>query len=479
MDLAFDPWSLGFRPYTPAVSPSFRFHLTAATVAILALAGLAGTLILLPDLRPAEPSAADLLPAEATVVYAELGDGALLPAAQAFLPALRIVPSAADAVALAVVRRNGITDWLLFRRAPEGSTDPFVVTASRTDALNLLRSGTPLSADRAFYPLLPRDGAIRIVARTGELPQADATLAHWFSLPGPIGLSLDTDRARLSLPPAQASGTSPVLSPIPGVSLGIAGADLRALLSSAAVSGRAPLPLLARALASGQALDAFGPEVGIDADLSPLAAGPAALYVASGSGRVSMAFDGEAPTRAMADALALRLETSLTSASPAIRREARAFENDFRLDALRGGSGSVAASEEPLGDWTLRTLTRQSDGRAVAIARNGRRLLVADDPSLARRVLAAQSLAAAPPAMSRVLGSGWVDRAALERTIRAAFPSFDRSGALPLHDLPWQGPLAWIAALEGGRTMLTIGPSSPPALTTASEEPAARPVDIR
>jgi hypothetical protein len=452
------------------VTPSLRFHITAATVALVALACVAAGLILLPDLQPARITPADFLPADATVVYAEFDDPSSIKEASAFIPALRVLPATTDAIAAAIIRRNTTTDWLMFRHAPEGSTDPFVVSASRPEALNFLHAENALSADRVFSSLWPEAGRLRAVAHITDLPGPDGLLAGSIRPAWPFALALTDTSAELSLPPADVSGTSPMIGRMPGIAFAVAGADLRALLSAALRESREPLPLLAQALISGAVRDAAGPDISVTADLLPLAHGPAALYIATGSGKLSMAFDGLAENDDDADRVIARIAGALAAVSPAVRREQRSFERDFRIDALRGTTGSLVFTEQIRDGWTVRTATRTADGHSIILAQSGRRVLLGNDPALVRRIIEQDGPAASPSVLSREIGGGILERAALQRLLRALFPEATGLELVPLSGLPWPDPLVWSARIERSRTVLTVRSAlSAPAASGAPE----------
>jgi hypothetical protein len=356
------------------LSKSASIGIGAAAAGIVILATIASV-----TLFPARtPTVADLLPANRTVavVSARTAEHA------AWLRSWLGIPleiAAFDDASLAIIKDGAANGWVLLRPSPEGSIDPFIVTASSPALLQSLQEDERLG-DAETFRLLSRDIAPDDSWAYADPASGRDVLRGWAVIDAPFLVTLEANTVSLRLPRADDAIATTLL--------------LRSVISDAVRS-------------------AFGSDVSLEYDIKPLLIPDGTLHLHTGSGSLQFAMHGRMSDATETARLLDSLHEHGSAGQATVRREQRDFGDGLTMDTLRADGQTGKEEREEVNGWDLRVAAG-----GFATAQAGRVFAVGSDAAILRPLLA--SPADRQPAPLSV--TGMVDGRVLGNMVRSALP---------------------------------------------------------
>lgn len=404
---------------------------------------------------------ADMLPADRTVALFAVRGKEDLAAFARWFPSAVAYPDVSEPAWVASVEADRRKGWLLFRATPEGSTEPYLITASDQALLTLTSAGGESVAASDAYEDVRPDADAASWAYLAPGSAENGVLGGWLRTPS--ALSVSRMEAGLTLrirdDERSESGLGALThSPLRRTAFSFSAKDWKMLGAqlSRHVSGEPRLT--GRALMETAMEPLFGSEISPEHDLLPLLRDGGQLHVAAGTGGVlRFALSGTADSSQDAEAAIQTLRAAFRTARPSVRREQRTFEGGFAMDWMRADADALDETEKAAGGWDG-LLQRRSGGQTLATAVSGARFLISNDASV---LDAAAAGGEAVPAGGTAFdggatAAGTLDPAGLRAILAAVFPS--APPALPFGDALGAAPMAWTADDDGRRITLRFRP---------------------
>jgi hypothetical protein len=443
--------------YNPPVQPYIKqIGIAGGTLAVV---GIVAAALWSSNNGGSHFSPADVLPSQGTVaLFAVQGkeDAAMF---HAWFPLLQTPPEVTGPSWIAVMEQGRRRGWLLLRPTPEGSAEPFIITASDSFLLPLSQEGQRLSSDDAFRDVAPEmDGSWAYLAPGGA---AKGILGGWIKTPAAVSLSLTPEGITLRLRDDERvrSATATPGSVLEAEALSFFSGNWTAVGTHlTSHTGEEP-QLLWLALTQAMLQPLFGTELSFRHNLLPLLQNDGEVHIATGSGgQVRFALVGNAPSSDEAAKMVEQLRITYRSGSPAMQRERRDFEGGFAMDWLRGDTTTLQETEiEQEGGWKALLQSRSDGSHPLVTASAGKRFLLTNDPKLSYEKLQHGEVAAGPALNTQKAASGLIDPVGLKALFASLFPS--NPPVLPFAELlEQQKSIEWSLDDDGRRITLTLRP---------------------
>lgn len=429
-----------------------QIGIAGATLVVVGI--VAGVLWSASD-RQGTSSPADVLPSQGTVALFAVQGKEEAQMFHKWFPLLQTPPEITGKSWIAVMEQGRRRGWLLLRPTPDGSTEPFIITASDSFLLPVAQEGTRLSSDDAFRDVAPdMDGSWAYLAPGSA---SKGILSGWIKTPQAASVSLlpegitlkvrDDGRVRS----ASAAPTSILEAEVFSFFSGDWAAVGQHLTSH--TGEQAPLLWLALTQAMLQPL--FGNELSFRHDLLPLLQNDGEVHIAAGSGgQMRFAFVGNAASSDEAAKVVEQLRGIYRSGSPAMQRERREFEGGFVMDWLRGDTTTLRETEvQHTGGWKALLQSRSEGSLPLVTALAGKRFLLTNDPELSYESLQRGEVGS-PALNAQKAANGLMDPPALKALLALLFPS--NPPLLPFAEvLDKQNSIEWSLDDDGRR--ITLG----------------------
>lgn len=356
-----------------------------AIAAFVVVAAASAAVWFLRDTGALSPSPADVLPANTVRGLFSVRGQEDLNRFAGWFGLSSSLPTTAEPSWVALVS-GAKPGWLLFRPTPNGSAEPYLITASDPSLLGLLQQkGEKLGNDDAFVDVQPdADAPAWAYLAPAQTPRT--LLGGWLKTPAAMSVSVSPDSVALQLRDAVHVGGKVYgvrtgkhdLSVAAGDWAGVA-AQLRPHLGDEpALLGRTAMETVLDPL--------FGDALSPAYDLLPLLEDGGALHLDTGSGgTLQLLLTGSATSDAAAESILERVREGFAGAKGSVSRDRRTFEGEFAMDWLRADGGGIQERTERIGGWEI--TWQERDGLILGTGHAGKRIVVADSETGLRAAL--------------------------------------------------------------------------------------------